>query len=271
MPGSVGQPIHFGIIYGSEHVTVGLPLAQVRAHGLRIAVLREISISASGSGQVIDPIASIALSEQPPPKGLALGFVTLCLVNHVRFLRVEPRVSHLTFVHAMFLPNRHGSVQTPAMTDAQRNWIEGNNWLAHRWSIELKASPYGQWVIHAGTVEGHRIGQAASREDYDLWHARQRPTCLARFIAGRPSVHPAAVLVVAGEYRLGKIPAELWCGYDVTHLLDLPPLTLISAKARAVFPDWPMAMLRVVRQDDVKGLRLKPAPAARGPRLRAVA
>jgi len=38
-----------------------------------------------------------------------------------------------------------------------------------------------------------------------------------------------------------------------------------------VFPDWPKALIRVVRGDAVKDLELRPAPDARGPRLRAVA
>lgn len=96
--------------------------------------------------------------------------------------------------------------------------------------------PYGGWTIHIGEIEGSRILQATDASEYNEKLKRQRPICLAQFIAGQLTVHPAAVLVVADTFRLGRIPPELWCGYDVTHLTDLPAITLLSAKARAVFP-----------------------------------
>jgi hypothetical protein len=95
--------------------------------------------------------------------------------------------------------------------------------------------------------------------------------CLARFIASQRTVHPAAVLIVADTYRLGRIPPELWCGYDVMHLMDLPAITLLSAKARAVFPGWPTAMIRVVREDTVPDLGLVRASEAQAPKLHATA
>jgi hypothetical protein len=149
--------------------------------------------------------------------------------------------------------------------------IEKVNWLAHRWPIETEIRPYGQWNIYIAKVEGERIGQRSSRKDYDQWRERARPICLARFIAGRSSLHPAAVLITSGSWRLGRIPAELWCGYDVTELLDLPAVTLLSAKARAMFPAWPDAVIRVVQEARLGSLGLKPAPDPRGARLRIVA
>lgn len=92
--------------------------------------------------------------------------------------------------------------------------------------------------------------------------------CLARFVASRPQAHPAAVLVVAGGYGLGRVPPDLWCGYDLTLLPEPPQLTCLSAKARAMFPHWPAAMLRIARKDQAAALELRPAP--REPRLRAV-
>ncbi|WP_448662517.1 hypothetical protein ACG3SL_17900 [Sphingomonas sp. CJ20] len=125
-------------------------------------------------------------------------------------------------------------------------------------------------MIHVGRVEGYRLGQANSREAYEAWKAAQLPICLARFVAGRRELHPPAVLVVAGRYRLGRIPPELWCGYDVTVLGDEPAATLLSAKVRAMFPDWPGALLRVVPKAQVPLLGLQRAPDAAGPRLRLV-
>ncbi len=149
--------------------------------------------------------------------------------------------------------------------------IEKVNWLAHRWPIKKRTQPYGGWTIHMGEIEGNRILQATDGGEYDDKLKRQRPMCLARFIAGQRAVHPAVVLVVADAYRLGRIPPELWCGYDVMHLMDLPAITLLSAKARAVFPAWPTAMIRVVREETLPGLGLTAAPDARRPKLRAVA
>jgi hypothetical protein len=70
-----------------------------------------------------------------------------------------------------------------------------------------------------------------------------RPQRLARVIATRPARDPSVALVVAGEFRLGRIPPRLWCGYDAVELLDLAPLALLSAKARALFPAWPQAVI----------------------------
>lgn len=148
--------------------------------------------------------------------------------------------------------------------------IERTNWLAHRWPIDLETYDYGGWLIHVGRVEGYRLGQTNSAGEYEKWKAAQRPICLARFIARRRELHPPVVLVVAGKYRLGRIPPELWCGYDATLLGDEPAATLLSAKARAVFPSWPGALVRVVPEVQVPSLDLQPAPGAAGPRLRLV-
>ena len=149
--------------------------------------------------------------------------------------------------------------------------IEKVNWLAHRWPIETEIRPYGQWQIHIARIEGERVGQRGSQHEYEQWREHVRPICLARFIAGRSSLHPAAVLITSGPWRLGRIPAELWCGYDVTELLDLPAVTLLSAKVRAMFPAWPDAVIRVVHEARLRSLGLKPAPDPRGARLRIVA
>jgi len=147
--------------------------------------------------------------------------------------------------------------------------IEDINWLAHRWPIALETSGYGNWTLHTARIDGQRVGQASSREDFDRRFAAMRPQCLARLIASRPALQPAVALVVAGEVRLGRIPPQLWCGYDGVELLDLPALTLLSAKVRALFPDWPQALIRVVRRDQLRALGLTPAP--RAPQLRALA
>ncbi|MHA6717879.1 hypothetical protein ACX40Y_00370 [Sphingomonas sp. RS6] len=148
--------------------------------------------------------------------------------------------------------------------------IERTNWLAHRWPIELETYDYGGWLIHVGRVEGYRLGQSNSAEAYEKWRSSQRPICLARFIAGRRELHPPVVLVVANNYRLGRIPPELWCGYDATLLQDEPAATLLSAKARAMFPAWPGVLLRVVPQAQLASLDLQRAPDAMRPRLRLV-
>jgi hypothetical protein len=148
--------------------------------------------------------------------------------------------------------------------------IERTNWLAHRWPIELETYSYGGWLIHVGKAEGHRIGQTTSAAAFAAWKAEQRPICLARFIAGHRVLHPPAVLIVAGKFRLGRIPPELWCGYDATLLMDAPMATLLSAKARAMFPAWPDVFVRVVPQAQVPSLDLQRAHDAAAPRLRLV-
>lgn len=56
----------------------------------------------------------------------------------------------------------------------------------------------------------------------------------------------------------------------MTLLGDEPEATLLSAKARAVFPSWPDALVRVVPEVQVSSLNLQPTPGAAGPRLRLV-
>ena len=106
--------------------------------------------------------------------------------------------------------------------------IEKTNWLAHRWPIALDTCGYGNWTLHTARIEGQRVGQATSHEEFARWLAAMRPQCLARVIAGRKAFDPPVALVVSGEYRLGRIPPRLWCGYDAVELLDLP---LIAAWA----------------------------------------
>lgn len=72
--------------------------------------------------------------------------------------------------------------------------IEKKNWLAHRWPIDLRTHPYGQWTVHVDKVEGHRVGQHTSRVDYDTWLEGMRPVCLARFIAARTGPDPATAI-----------------------------------------------------------------------------
>jgi len=45
--------------------------------------------------------------------------------------------------------------------------IEDINWLAHRWPIALETSGYGNWTLHTARIDGQRVGQASSREDFD--------------------------------------------------------------------------------------------------------
>jgi hypothetical protein len=74
------------------------------------------------------------------------------------------------------------------------------------------------------------------------------PICLARWIADTSELHPALALIVSGKVRLGRIPPERWCGYDVLPLerFDIPRRAL-SVRARAMFPDMADVLIMVRR------------------------
>jgi hypothetical protein len=149
------------------------------------------------------------------------------------------------------------------MDTAVRKRIENTNWLAHRWPIKVTSMPYGGRTLYMPTLEGHEIGSCQTEEDARKWIEEARPQCLARWIAGRPSLHPADALIVDGKKRLARIPPDLWCGYDVLEVQRLPPIKLISAKARAIFPDGKHVLIVVAQRGEVRALGLMPASASR--------
>lgn len=122
--------------------------------------------------------------------------------------------------------------------------------------------PYGGRTLSMPTLEGHQVGSCQTEADARKWIGEARPQCLAHWIAGRPSLHPAVALIVDGKKRLARIPPDLWCGYDMLEVQRLPPIKLISAKARAIFPDGTHVLIVVAQRSEVRALGLTPAAAS---------
>lgn len=70
-------------------------------------------------------------------------------------------------------------------------------------------------------------------------------------IARERLLHPALVTIVSGgARRLGRIRPELWGSYDALALLVTNHrMSVLSAKARAAFPDEPDVLVLVTRDD----------------------
>lgn len=148
------------------------------------------------------------------------------------------------------------------MDDSERARIEQTNWLAHRWPMAVRPLPWGGGTRWSPVLEGKELCSTDSREAAEAWIAAAKPMCLARYVASRPRLHPAAVIIFDGDIRLGRIRPEHWCGYDAFQVEWLDRHVVLSAKARAMFPAGKNVRLMIVEQRQVRSLGLRPPRAA---------
>jgi hypothetical protein len=139
------------------------------------------------------------------------------------------------------------------MLDESR-WIRETDWLRHRWPVEIrKREMQGQvsYLLCAGDCQlsNHSTFAAAQGAGQRL-----RPISLEAMVAQCPEFAGGTALIegyslptVRGENpRLARIPPRLWNSYDVVHVArHARYLTLISAKARALFPHHMGVFVRV--------------------------
>jgi len=98
---------------------------------------------------------------------------------------------------------------------------------------------------------GCGLGSHPTLKAAEEWIRSARPTCLAEVIAKHPSLHPVEALIEGGrDGRLGRNRPELWGSYDALKVGGTDRVvTVISAKARAAFPDHLAVFIRIYKQD----------------------
>lgn len=139
------------------------------------------------------------------------------------------------------------------MLDESR-WIRETDWLRHRWPPEIrKREMQGQvtYQLFIGECDLSTHDTAAAAKGAA---ERLRPVSLEAMIAQFPEFAGGTALIegyslptVRGENpRLARIPPRLWSSYDVVHVArHARYLTLLSAKARALFPRHMGVFVRV--------------------------
>ena len=145
------------------------------------------------------------------------------------------------------------------MDAANRKHIKDTNWLAHRWPVQVSKRAWGNLDLRELKVEGYGIRTVSDPAKVQEALAEIAPICLARWIADTSELHPAVALIVSGKVRLGRIPPDRWCGYDVLPLARFDtPRCALSARARAMFPEMPEVLIVVTARHLVRRLGLQP-------------
>jgi hypothetical protein len=69
-------------------------------------------------------------------------------------------------------------------------------------------------------------------------------------------MHPAEAVIWGSGDRLGRIPADLWGGYDALRISGtIHDMIVLSAKACAVFPDKTGVLIKVGRHREGETIR----------------
>lgn len=72
----------FRVIKGLELIWIGPKFAKAAPNRVNIAILWKSQVGAGGGGKRIDPVASIALRQQPAAERFDLRAIAFRLVNH---------------------------------------------------------------------------------------------------------------------------------------------------------------------------------------------
>ncbi|MES2042610.1 MAG: hypothetical protein V4475_01975 [Pseudomonadota bacterium] len=125
--------------------------------------------------------------------------------------------------------------------------VAAQDWLAYRWAVSIDVrwlAGTATFFVMAGGCEVHHCG---TREAAERWVATARPSSLADMITDWAGASAAIALIEGGrEGRLARIPARLWPSYDAMRVNATDAqLTLLSAKARAMFPAARAVFIRV--------------------------
>lgn len=134
--------------------------------------------------------------------------------------------------------------------------IAETDWLQHRWDFRI--APF---KMQGRTTQQVKLGGLVLSEHNDRGEAQRaiagiRVESLAAIIARKPAFHPARAIIVgyiperSGE-RLASIRPELWATYDGIELEGVAGakyVAILSAKARALFPDAIGVFIRVMKR-----------------------
>lgn len=136
----------------------------------------------------------------------------------------------------------------------ESKWIREADWLRHRWSAEIRTQEMQGQVTYQLSVGECGLSSHSTAASAHGAARRLKPISLAAMIAECPEYAGGTALVegyslptIRGENpRLARIPPRLWNSYDVIHVAKHARyLTLLSAKARALFPRHMAVFIRV--------------------------
>lgn len=121
------------------------------------------------------------------------------------------------------------------------------NWLDHHWPFSIRRAPFssGRYEI---TPDGQlTLATLDSSAACRRWIKALRKSCLAEIVARHADLAPVEAIILAnGSRRLGRIKPELWGGYDAIEVSrSRDEVTILSAKARAAFPDHKAVFIRL--------------------------
>jgi hypothetical protein len=139
------------------------------------------------------------------------------------------------------------------MMDESR-WIKEADWLQHRWAVEIRKREMQAQVTYLVCVGGCELSSHGTAAIAKGAANRLKPISLEAMVGQHPEYAGGMALIegyslptVRGENpRLARIPPRLWNSYDALFVArHAQYLTLISAKARAMFPRHMGVFVRV--------------------------
>lgn len=132
------------------------------------------------------------------------------------------------------------------------------DWLSHRWAFEIRRFQLTGVTRHDVRVGPLVVSSHGSKARAERWIDGVRLESLATIVARYTDLHPAKVLIEGMPGRLARIPPELWATYDGIDLTRGNPsqsATVLSAKARALYPEIDAVFVRVYRVPRPQGNR----------------
>lgn len=135
------------------------------------------------------------------------------------------------------------------MDDSTLARIRATDWLAHRWPFEVrKAQLMYQGDTHYVNVGPCPVASLDSAAAAHQWIEQWRPRSLAEVIASHPQCLPTTAYVEFAGGRV-RIPERFWPSYDAIDLSHGGErVTVLSAKARALFPGFAGVFIRTLRR-----------------------
>lgn len=115
--------------------------------------------------------------------------------------------------------------------------IAETDWLQHRWHFEIKSREMQGQTSYYVSVGGCDVSRHKSAAGAKKWIEEVRIRSLADVIASHPHLHPILVYIDAAPGGRLRIPPELWATYDALDQSWGDNFLVLSAKARAMFPE----------------------------------
>ena len=129
--------------------------------------------------------------------------------------------------------------------------VADRDWLAWRWQMTIAERFMAGTTTFLVQAAGCDVHACSSRDEAERWAAAAKPSTLAELMEAWPGEgEPLALIEGVGTGgRLARIPSRLWSTYDGMLVFSAADrLTILSAKARAMFPSERAVFVRVKRQ-----------------------